>query len=126
MSANPATAAERVPRPGRYLIPGETPRRAELIAACALLAVLVHVLFAQLALILAVAFYVTTRLTRWRPLWLAAPAYLAGMGQHPGRLLHLGTAYAGMGHWLPKQLPLALIVASAEAAIAAWLSWLHT
>ncbi|HEY2444037.1 MAG TPA: hypothetical protein VGI31_12930 [Streptosporangiaceae bacterium] len=146
--------AERVPRPGRYLIPGEIPRRGEFLAACGVLAVLVHVLFAQLTLVLAVTFYVITRLTRWRPHWLAAPAfagllwalaagpasaaagfadgpgkiaaYFGGMGGHPGRLLHLGTAFAGAGHWLPRQLPLALIAASAEAAIAAWLNWLHT
>ena len=31
-----------------------------------------------------------------------------------------------MGHWLLRQLPLALIAASAEAAVAAWLDWLHT
>jgi hypothetical protein len=143
-----------MPRAGRYLIPGNTPRRAELIAACAILAVLVHLLFAQLTLVLAIIFQLTTKLTRWRPQWLAAPAvlgavwalaeglgrasggftdgpgkiaaYLGGIGGHPGRIVHLGTAYAGLGHWLPRQFPIALIVAAAEAAIAAWLSWLHT
>jgi hypothetical protein len=154
MPADTVTAAERVPRPGRYLIPGDTPRRGEFIAACAVLAVLVHLLFAQLTLILAVAFYFTTKLSRWRPQWLALPAcvgavwalaaglgsaaagfadgpgkiavYIGGIDHHPGRLVHLTAAYAGIGHWLPRQLPLALVVASAEAAIAAWLRWLHT
>jgi hypothetical protein len=154
MRADTVTGAERMPRPGRYLIPGDVPRRGELIAVCAVLAVVAHLLFAQLALILAVVFVIITRISRWRPAWLAVPAaiglvwvlaigpaqaaagfgqgpaqiaaYLGGVGQHPGRLGHLGAAYAGIGHWLPRQFPLALILAAAEAAIAAWLSWLHT
>jgi hypothetical protein len=154
MPVESVTAGDRAPRAGRYLIPGSTPRRAEFIAACAVLVVLVHLLFAQLTLILAIVFQVTTKLTRWRPQWLAAPAvigavwalaeglgrafagftdgpgqiasYLGGVGGHPGRIVHLGTAYAGLGHWLPRQFPVALIVAAAEAALAAWLRWLHT
>jgi hypothetical protein len=148
------TAAERAPRAGKYLIPGDTPRRAEIVAACVVLGVLAHLLFAQLTLVLAILFQVNTKLTRWRPQWLAAPAvigviwalaeglgrafsgffdgpskiaaYLGGIGGHPGRIVHLGTAYSGLGHWLPQQFPIALIVASGEAAIAAWLAWLHT
>ena len=143
-----------MPRPGRYLIPGDVPRRGELIAVCALLAVVAHLLFAQLALILAVVFVIITRLSRWRPVWLAVPAAIglvwvlaigparpprasargrrrspptwAGSASIPAWLGHLGAAYAGIGHWLPRQFPLALILAAAEAAIAAWLSWLHT
>src|SRR5579875_2875454 len=154
MPVESVTAAERAPRAGRYLIPGDIPRRAELIAACMVLGVLAHLLFAQLTLVLAVIFQVTTKLTRWRPQWLAGPAvigavwalaeglgrafsgfadgpgkiasYLGGIGGHPGRIVHLGNAYSGLGHWLPQQFPIALIAASAEAAIAAWLAWLHT
>lgn len=154
MPADTVTTDERAPRPGRYLVPGDVPRRIELLAVCGLLAVVAHLLFAQLTLILAVAFILTTRLTRWRPQWLAAPAgagllwvlaagpaqaaagfaagpgkiasYLGGISQHPGRLAHLGAAYAGIGGWLPRQFPLALIAAAAEAAVAAWLTWLHT
>jgi hypothetical protein len=154
MPAEPATAAARAPRPGRYLIPGETPRRGEIVAALGVLAVLVHLLFAQLTLILAIVFHTTGRVSRWRPQWLAAPAvigvlwalaegvgrawdgftagpgqiasYLGGISGHPGRIGHLGTAYAGMGHWLWQQFPLALIAAAGEAAVAAWLDWLHT
>ena len=154
MRVDSVTAAERVPRAGRYLIPGDTPRRGELIAACAVSALLVHLLFAQLTLVLAVVFHLITRVSRWRPQWLAGPvvlgviwalasglgaawagftagpgkiaSYLGGAVGHPGRILHLATAYSGMGHWLPRQLPLALVAASAEAAIAAWLNWLHT
>ncbi|HEY2580100.1 MAG TPA: hypothetical protein VGI74_27625 [Streptosporangiaceae bacterium] len=154
MRVDSVTAAERVPRAGRYLIPGGTPRRGELVAACAVLTLLVHLLFAQLTLVLAVVFHLITRISRWRPQWLALPAgigviwalasglgtagagftagpgtiasYLGGAFGHPGRILHLATAYAGLGHWLPRQLPLALVAASGEAAIAAWLTWLHT
>ena len=74
MPADTVTGAERVPRPGRYLIPGDIPRRGELIAVCGVLAVVAHLLFAQLALILAVAFVFIPRLSRWRPVWLAVPA----------------------------------------------------
>lgn len=154
MPAEPVTVADRAPRPGRYLIPGDIPRRREIVAACAVLALIVHLLFAQLTLILAIIFHTTSRVTRWRPVWLAGPAvigavwtlaegigqawagftagpvqiaaYLDSAGGHPGRLVHLGTAYAGMGHWLWQQFPLALIAAAGEAAVAAWLSWLHT
>ena len=31
-----------------------------------------------------------------------------------------------MGNWLPRQLPLALLAGVAEAALAGWLTWLHT
>jgi hypothetical protein len=154
MPADAVSGAGHMPRPGRYLIPGDVPRRGEFIAACAVLAVVAHLLFAQLTLILAVAFVIITRLSRWRPGWLAVPAavgliwvlaigpaaaaagfaqgpsqiaaYIGGVGQHPGRLGHLGAAYAGIGHWLPRQFPLALILAAGEAAFAAWLTWLHT
>jgi hypothetical protein len=92
--------------------------------------------------------------TRWRPVWLEVPAaagllwtlaigpaaaldgftagpsmvasYLGGIGGDSSRLLHLGVAYAGMGHWLPRQLPVALMTGAAEAGLAAWLDWLHT
>jgi hypothetical protein len=39
----------------------------------------------------------------------------------PARLFHAGQAYAGLAHWLPRQAPLALILAAAEAALAGWL-----
>ena len=111
-------------------------------------------MLAQLTIVLAVVLAAVGRVTRWRPQWLAVPAgagliwvlaigpaaawagftagprqvvaYLGGIVGHPGRLLHLTTAFAGLGQWLPRQLPLALILAAAEAAVLAWLSWLHT
>ena len=149
-----ATAAERAPRRARYLIPLDTPRRGEIVAVLAVTLLLAHLLLAQLTIVLAVVLAAVGRISRWRPQWLAVPAgagliwvlaigpaaawagftagprqvvaYLGGIAGHPGRLLHLSTAFAGLGQWLPRQLPLALILAAAEAAVAAWLSWLHT
>jgi hypothetical protein len=110
---------------------------------------LAHLLLAQLTLVLAVVLYVTGRLTRWRLQWLAVPAgvglvwllavgpsraaagltagprqvldYLGGIGRHPGHLLHLFDAFAGLTRWLPEQLPLALILAAAETFGLSWL-----
>ena len=45
----------------------------------------------------------------------------AAIGGHPGHLLHLFGAYAGLAHWLPEQFPLALILASAETLGLCWL-----
>jgi hypothetical protein len=154
MPAEPVVTAPRAPRRARYVIPSETPRRGELVAAIGVLLVLLHVIFAQLTLILALIFFGVTKVTRWRPSWLAVPAaagflwtlaigpaaalagftagpslvasYVGGIAGHSSRLLHLGLAYSAMGHWLPRQLPVALMTGAAEAAIAAGLDWLHT
>ena len=116
--------------------------------------VVLHLIFAQLTLILALIFYGVTKVTRWRPSWLGVPAaggfgwtlaigpaaaltgftagpklvaaYVGGIGGDSSRLLHLGVAYSAMGHWLPRQLPVALMTGAAEAAVGAWLDWLHT
>ncbi len=50
------------------------PRRGEVVAALALGWVAAHLLLAQLTLVLAVAFGLIGRATRWRPGWLAVPA----------------------------------------------------
>jgi len=154
MPARGATAAAPGPRRARYLIPRDLPRRADLIAGLITAALIGQLLFAQLTLAFAAALYLTGRLVRWRWTWLTVPAgvglawalaigpaaavsgllagprqvaaYLAGVPGEPSRLLHLGTAFAGAGTWLPRQLPLALVLGAAEAAIAAWLDWLHT
>ena len=154
MSSGGTTTGERVPRRGRFLIPRTTPRRAEFVAALGVLVVLAHLVFAQLTIVLAIIFYTITKITRWRPQWLAVPAavgvvwalaigpatavagllagprhvvaYLGGVSGAPARVLHLGAAFGGMGEWLPRQFPLALVTGAAEAAIAVWLSWLHT
>src|SRR5947209_3295859 len=142
-----------MPRRARYLVPRGLPRRDEILAVCVVLAVLVHLLFAQLTIILAAVFYLVAKLTRWRLSWLVIPAaaglawtatgagaavagytagaariagYLGDRGHQAGHLLHFTGAYAGIGTWLPRQLPLALVAGAVEAALAGWLSWLHT
>ena len=87
------------------------------------------------------------------PYWLLAPAVaglawmlaagpgeaLAGFAAGPSSVLgHLTgahaalhvarplAAFAGLGGWLPRQFPVALPLAAAEAALAGWLDWLHT
>ena len=129
--------------------PRDAPHHGELIAVIALVLLLAHLLLAQLTLLLAAAMYLIDRVARWRPEWLAVPAgagllwvlaigpsravtdftagprhvlgYLGGIGGHPGRLLHLSDAYAGLAHWLPEQFPLALILAAAEVFGLSWL-----
>ena len=123
------------------------------MAAFAVLVLVAHLLLAQLTFLLAVVFTAVSKTTRWRLWWLAVPAAAglawtlaigpraaaAGLaagpaqilaylsGGHPlGRLLHPRGAFAGVGSWLPRQFPLALIAAAAEAALAGWLAWVHT
>jgi hypothetical protein len=101
-----------------------------------------------------VAFALTTRATRWRLSWLLVPAvigvawtlaagpraaaagfadgpaqvaaYLGASGHQLDHVLHFTGAFNGIGSWLPRQLPLAIVTGAAEAAIIGWLSWLHT
>ena len=143
--------AELTPRRARQLIPAGLPHRGELIAASAVAVAGVHLLLAQLTLILAVTFAGLSRATRWRLSWLLVPAAvgiawillagpgpaLAGFAVGPASVLrHLGLGAApagrpagvlsGIGSWLPRQLPVALPLAAAEAAVVGWLGWLHT
>src|SRR6516225_4628467 len=143
-----------MPRHARYLVPRGLPRRDEVLTVCVGAVVLAHVLFAQLTILLAAGFYLITRATRWRLSWLMGPAaaglawtaatgpraaaagfaagpariadYLGASGHQAGHLLHFTAAFAGLGTWLPRQLPLALVAGAAEAALAGWLTWLHT
>src|SRR5690242_9456050 len=131
----PGTAAQADGTPRRPLAPRDTPRSAELTAGLAIAVLLAHLLLAQLTLVLTVVLYATGRVSRWRLQWLAVPAgaglvwllavgpshaaagltagprqvlaYLGGIGRHPGHLLHLLDAFAGLTRWLPEQLPLA-------------------
>ena len=57
------TEAEQMPRRARYLVPMGLPRRDEVLAVCVVAVVLAHVLFAQLTILLAAAFYLITRAT---------------------------------------------------------------
>src|SRR2546430_13076797 len=72
--AEVVTEAEQMPRRARYLVPRGLHRRDEVLAVCVVAAVLVHVLFAQLTIVLAAVLYLITRVTRWRLSWLAVPA----------------------------------------------------
>jgi hypothetical protein len=142
---------ERPPRRARYLIPPGTPRRGEVLAAPAVVAALAAALLAPLTLLLLVAFHTTSKISRWRPVWLAVPAccgaiWLLAAGP--------GTAVAAFGaamgsvatvlsrlitdppvlaslpgaevHELAGQYPVALILAAGAAAVAWWVRWLHT
>jgi hypothetical protein len=154
MSARVATQAEQMPRRARYLVPKGLPRRGEILAACVVVAVVGHVLFAQLTLALAVVFALTTRATRWRLSWLLVPVvigavwtlavglrpaaagfaagparvagYLGASGHQLDHIVHFTAAFGGAGTWLPRQLPLAILAGAAEAAIIGWLTWLHS
>ena len=52
--------------------------------------------------------------------------YLGASGHQADHLLHFTAAFTGIGTWLPRQLPLAVVAGAAEAALAGWLTWLHT
>ena len=154
MSAEVMPGAGPAPRRARHLIPAEFPRRGEVIAACAVLVLLGHLLFAQLTFILAAVFVSVSKVSRWRLWWLTVPAaaglgwtlaigpraaaagftagpaailgYLSGGGHPFTHLLHPHGAFVGAGSWLWRQFPLALIAAAAEAALVGWLDWMHT
>ena len=142
-----------MPRRARYLIPTGLPRRREAVAVCAVAVLAVHLLLAQLTLVLAVVFAVVSKTSRWRLWWLLVPAAaglawtlvigpdkaLAGFASGPSNILwHLGgghlagkvghplAGFGGAQSWLPRQFPVALICGAAEAALAGWLDWLHT
>ncbi len=142
-----------MPRRARQLIPAGVPRRGELVAAGLVLIVLAHLLLAQLTIVLALAFAAVGKGTRWRLYWLLTPAVaglawmlaagpgetLAGFAAGPSSVLgHLAgahaawhvvrplAAFAGIGGWLPRQFPVALPLAAAEAGLIGWLDWLHT
>src|SRR5258708_10622067 len=145
----PGTAAQADGTPRHPLGPRDTPRSGEFTAALAVAVLLAHLLLAQVTLLLGAALYAAGRLRRWRLQWLAVPAgfgllwmlavgpsrtgagltagprqvlaYLGGIGRHPGHLLHLQDAFAGLVHWLPEQLPLALILPAAHAFGPCWL-----
>ena len=140
---------DRTSRRPPYPAPRDASRHRELTAVLAVAVVLAHLLLAQLTLVLAAVMYVVDRVSRWRPQWLAVPAgfgllwtlaigpsragsgltagprqvlaYLGAIGRYPGHVLRPFGAYAGLGHWLPEQFPLALILAAAEVLLLSYL-----
>jgi len=121
--------------------PAVRSRRGEAAAALATCAVVLQLAAAQATLIVALVLTFTGRISRWRPQWLGIPAaagfvwlladglrpafagfaseprQLVGALSAPGGLTHLAATFSDAAHWLPAQLPLALIAGSAEAAI---------
>ena len=114
--------------------PGDPPpgvgRRGELAAGLATAAVVIQLVLAPATLIIAVTLIAMGRASRWRPHWLLLPAS-AGLGW----LVSSGAARTGfvalprVAHWsslsagLVRQLPLALLLGSSEAALVLWLVW---
>jgi len=113
-------------------VPLGTPRRGEILAAVAAVAVTAGVLFAPLALILAAAFHAVSKVSRWRPLWLWAPAAggpaatasaLSRIFTGPAAVARAGRAVYAEG---AGQLPFALILGAGVAALVWWVRWMHT
>jgi hypothetical protein len=129
-------------------VPSALPRRGQVIAASAMLALLIQLLFAQLTLAFALLFVMAGRIADWRNSWLLTPAAVGlawslavgpghavagfaagpdqvlsyfGHGHTLGRLGHPLTGFAGAAGWLPRQLPVALVTGAAEAAALTWL-----
>ena len=106
---------------------------------------LAQLAFAQFTILLAICFLLIDRLSRWRPPWLLLPtaiglawvlawgpgrsvagflaggSHLVGLLAERGPLLtklgNLRGAFTGWQQWLPRQLPVALVIAAAEAAM---------
>jgi hypothetical protein len=154
MHAAVPTAPDRAPRRARYLIPRDTPRRAEVLAALTIAALLASLLLAALTVMLAAALHTVSKLSRWRPAWLAAPAAggviwalaagpaaaLAGFGAEPAAVASVLSRVAAdpatvgrlallptvIGRGLAGEFPVAFILAPGLAAVAWWLDRLHT
>jgi hypothetical protein len=142
-------AADRNSWRFRNLAPSEMTQHGDLRAALAVLVLLAELAFAQVTLVLTTWLLLAGRLTRWRPHWLAVPAaaglawvlavgakpaaagfvatgdqilrLLARHGTLPERFERLRVALADWRTWLPRQIPVALIAAAAQAAVAAQL-----
>src|SRR5580693_9497872 len=124
MPASSARTALAAPDPGRLRPPLLSPppgRSRQLTAALTVAVVLLHLLFAQVTLVLAGLLLAAGRIGRWRPQWLAVPAgagiawvaaagagravagfaagpgqvaaFLAGVSDHPGRLARAAAAF---------------------------------
>jgi hypothetical protein len=119
------------------------PNRREFVAALATALLSAQLLLAPATLACTVLLAAATRLTRWRPAWLAVPAgaglvlvvatgvrpALAGFGAWPAHLAgyltgasrHHAALLAAATADLPRQLPVAVLAGSAQAAALALL-----
>ncbi len=121
----------------------------DLSAAAAIVAILLQLAVAQLTLGLVIFLLAVNRLGRWHPLWLAWPAvagviWTLSLGIRPSvagyaaiaaalerhltageplvrRLASLPVLLSNWRDWLPSQLPLALMAASAQVLMFVWL-----
>jgi hypothetical protein len=119
----------------------------DLLAVAVMAGVLVQLALAQLTLGLVICLLLISRACRWHPLWLAWPAaaglmwtltfgvrpaaggyaaaaaalirHLTTGGPLVRRLASVPVLLSGWRHWLPAQLPLALLAAPAQALLVA-------
>lgn len=121
-------------------------RRSALVAKAVVVFLIAQLAVAQLTLATVACLAIAGRLSRWRPLWLAIPAaaglvlvlatgagpaiagyaavgdevvrHLASPGPAVSRIAGLPAVLVTWRRWLPVQLPLALLVAPAQVAVA--------
>ncbi len=138
-------SVEQLSLSSRRFAPRSAGPRRDLAAGLAVVLLLAQLAFAQFTLALAICFLLISRLSRWRPHWLLLPAaaglgwllsagpahsldgflaagrhlfwLLAERGTLPARLGRLRGAFTGWQHWLPSQLPVAVITGAVEAAL---------
>jgi hypothetical protein len=122
--------------------PGDMSQRDDLAAVVAVVAFMAQLIFAQFTLALVICFIVVGKLSRWRPLWLMVPAgagfvwvlgigvkpafagylawagqlvkLIAGQGAVGGKVEVLRDLLTGWRLWLPRQAPVALVIAAAQ------------
>lgn len=152
MSYEGAETRERGLRRGRYLVPKDTPNRAQILAGYSVALLIVHLIAAQAAALVAIVLFAATQGGRLKRTWLAFPlaagavwtlvvgpaaafdrhfvagrqmlGFVAGVLFRGERDWHV--AFVGWQQWIPQQFPLALLLGSLEAMAAVWLVWLHT
>src|SRR5258708_8056250 len=126
----------------RFPAPADMPQRDDLTASVAVVAFLTQLIFAQFTLALVICLVIVGKVSRWRPLWLVAPAaagvaWLLAIGVRPAvagylaggsRLVSLLARHDTLGakaqdvtgmlaawrRWLPGQMPTPLAFATLQ------------